>query len=163
MHNRCLSNWKSNLNQRTLIQSSVKGFSDKNAAKRWPHAGNEVILGKLIAKHHKQLINTRTCTHLHAIIISHWWNVEIIRSSINWRESKENEMNGKNNLVNDSINGDSLQSIENEEKIIKIHHKDGFILFILLGRRKRFVGNKTHALNILCAQKKKLEVHWWMK
>lgn len=60
---------------------------------------------------------------------------KIIRSSINWRESK-GDGNGEeeNNLVNDSINGDFLRSIGEEtkkKKIIKIYHKeDGFISFI---------------------------------
>lgn len=42
---------------------------------------------------------------------------KIIRSSINWRESK-GDGNGEeeNNLVNDSINGDFLRSIGEETK-----------------------------------------------
>lgn len=41
---------------------------------------------------------------------------KITGPSINWRESKGDEMKNENNLVNDSINGDFLHSIEKEEK-----------------------------------------------
>lgn len=67
------------------------------------------------------------------IITTRWLNGGDYRIFNQLARVKRKWKEGKNNLVNDSINRDFLQSIEKEEiqKIIKtLHKEDGFISFI---------------------------------